>query len=47
MDTLYRSGFAFLREVAPGVIEFESKFTGLRIVYNVKTGTKMVGEAVL
>lgn len=47
MDILYRSGFAFLREVAPGVIEFENKFTGLRIIYDVKSGTKTVGEAAI
>lgn len=47
MDILYRSGFAFLREVAPGVIEFENKFTGLRLVYDVKTGKKTVGEAAI
>ena len=40
MDKLYMSGFAFFRELAPGVIEFENKFTGLRIIYDVKTGTK-------
>lgn len=42
MDALYKSGFAFFRELAPGVIEFENKFTGLRLFYNVKTGTKTV-----
>lgn len=44
MDKIYKSGFAFLRELAPGVIEFESKFTGLRIVYNVKNGTIVPGN---
>lgn len=47
MDNLYRSGFAFLREVAPGLIEFENKFTGLRLVYNTKTGEKTVGECAI
>lgn len=42
MDKIYASGFAFLREVEPGLIEFENKFTGLRIVYNVKTGMRTV-----
>lgn len=44
MDAIYKSGFAFLREVAPGIIEFENKFTGLRLVYNTKTGERKVGE---
>lgn len=47
MDILYKSGFAFLRELAPGVIEFENKFTGLRLTYNVKTGEKIIGEAAI
>lgn len=47
MDNLYRSGFAFLRELAPGLVEFENKFTGLRLVYNIKNGTKTVGEALV
>ena len=47
MDNLYRSGFAFLREVSPGLIEFENKFTGLRIIYDVKTGEKTVGECAI
>ena len=42
MDALYKSGFAFFRELAPGVIEFENKFSGLRIIYDVKSGTKTV-----
>ena len=42
MDALYRSGFAFLRELAPGLVEFENKFTGLRIIYDVKTKTRTV-----
>lgn len=40
MDALYKSGFAFFRELAPGIIEFENKFTGLRIVYDMKSGTR-------
>jgi len=47
MDIIYNSGFAFLREIAPGLVEFENKFTGLRLVYNVKNGTKMVKEAAI
>ena len=47
MDMLYKCGFAFFREVAPGLIEFENKFTGLRIIYDVKSGTKTVGEAAI
>lgn len=45
MDALYKSGFAFFRELSPGLMEFENKFTGLRVVYDVKTGTKTVREA--
>ena len=44
MDKLYMSGFAFFRELATGLIEFENKFTGLRVVYDVKRGTTMVKE---
>ena len=44
MDILYASGFAFLREVKPGLVEFENKFTGLRITYNIENGMKVVGE---
>lgn len=44
MDIIYASGFAFLREVQPGLIEFENKFTGLRLVYNTKTGERTVKE---
>lgn len=44
MDMLYASGFAFFRELSPGVIEFENKFSGLRLIYDVKTGTKTVRE---
>lgn len=47
MDMLYKSGFAFLRELGDGKIEFENKFTGLRLVYNVRTGEKTVGEATI
>lgn len=47
MDIIYASGFAFLRELDGGKIEFENKFTGLRLVYDVKTGTKMVKEAAI
>ena len=47
MDIIYASGFAFLRDLGGGLVEFENKFTGLRLVYNVKTGTKTVGEAVV
>ena len=45
MDNLYKSGFAFFADRGGGVIEFENKFTGLRLVYDIKTGTKTVGEA--
>lgn len=44
MDILYKSGFAFFKDHGNGVIEFENKFTGLRIIYDVKTGTKTVRE---
>lgn len=47
MDILYNSGFAFLRDLGGGLVEFENKFTGLRLVYDVKTGTKMVKEAAI
>ena len=47
MDALYKSGFAFLRELSPGVIEFENKFTGLRVIYSVKNGTREVREALV
>jgi len=47
MDMIYASGFAFLRNLGGGLVEFENKFTGLRLVYDVKTGTKMVGEAAI
>ena len=47
MDMIYKSGFAFLRDLGGGLVEFENKFTGLRLVYDVKTGTKMVEEAAI
>lgn len=47
MDILYRSGFAFLRELGDGLVEFENKFTGLRVIYDTKTGTRTAGEAVI
>ena len=47
MDMLYQSGFAFLRDCGEGIIEFENKFTGLRLFYNMKNGTKMVKEAAI
>ncbi len=47
MDIIYASGFAFLRDLGGGMVEFENKFTGLRLVYDVKTGTKTVKEAAI
>lgn len=44
MDSIYKSGFAFFRDHGNGIVEFENKFTGLRLFYDVKTGTKMVKE---
>lgn len=44
MDAIYKSGFAFFADHGNGVVEFENKFTGLRLLYNVKTGAKMVKE---
>lgn len=44
MDMIYKSGFAFLRDLGNGCIEFENKFTGLRLVYDVKTGKRTVKE---
>ena len=44
MEALYKSGFAFFRELAPGIIEFENIYTGLRIVYDVKRGTRTVRD---
>lgn len=47
MENLYKCGFAFLRDLGNGCIEFENKFTGLRLVYDVRTGEKTVGETVI
>ena len=47
MDILYRSGFAFFADRGGGLVEFENKFTGLRLVYDVRTGEKIVGEAAI
>ena len=47
MDIIYASGFAFFRDHGNGVIEFENKFTGLRLFYNVRTGEKTAGEAAI
>lgn len=47
MENLYKCGFAFFADRGDGLIEFENKFTGLRLVYDVKTGTKVVGEAAI
>lgn len=47
MDILYKSGFAFFRDHGNGIIEFENKFTGLRLLYDVKTGQKSVKECVI
>ena len=47
MDILYNSGFAFFRDHGNGMIEFENKFTGLRVIYDVKTGATMAGEAAI
>lgn len=44
MDMIYKSGFAFFRDHGNGVVEFENKFTGLRLLYDVKTGTKTIKE---
>lgn len=44
MDMIYKSGFAFFRDHGNGMIEFENKFTGLRLLYDVKTGTKTIKE---
>lgn len=44
MDTIYKSGFSFFKDHGDGVVEFENIFTGLRLLYDVKTGTKMVKE---
>lgn len=47
MENLYKSGFAFFADRGDGLVEFENKFTGLRLVYNVRTGEKTVGEAAI
>lgn len=47
MDNLYKSGFAFFADRGGGVIEFENKFTGLRLLYNVRTGEKSVKECAI
>ena len=47
MDNLYKSGFAFFADRGGGIIEFENKFTGLRLVYNVRTGEKSVKECAI
>lgn len=44
MDILYKSGFAFFKDHGDGVVEFENKFTGLRLVYDTKTGKRTVRE---
>ena len=47
MDIIYASGFAFLRDCGNGIIEFENKFTGLRLLYDVKSGRKSVKECAI
>ena len=47
MDILYKSGFAFFRDHGNGIIEMENKFTGLRVLYNVRTGQKSVRECAI
>lgn len=47
MDMIYKSGFAFLRDLGGGLVEFENKFTGLRLFYNVRTGEKSVKEGAI
>lgn len=42
MDIIYASGYAFFRDHGNGLVEFENKFTGLRLVYNTKTGERTV-----
>lgn len=44
MDIIYASGYAFFKDLGNGMIEFENKFTGLRLVYDVKTGKRTVRE---
>lgn len=47
MDIIYASGFAFFKDLGNGMIEFENKFTGLRLVYNVRTGERTVKECAI
>ena len=47
MDIIYASGFAFLRDLGNGRIEFENKFTGLRLVYDITTGRRTVKESAI
>lgn len=47
MDIIYASGFAFLRDCGNGIIEFENKFTGLRLLYDVKSGRRTVKECAI
>ena len=47
MDALYKSGYAFFADHGNGIVEFENKFTGLRILYDVKTGKKTVREVLV
>ena len=47
MDIIYKSGFAFLRDCGNGIIEFENKFTGLRLLYDVKSGRRTVKECAI
>ena len=42
MDIIYASGYAFFKDLGNGMIEFENKWTGLRLVYDVKTGKRTV-----
>lgn len=44
MDIIYASGYAFFRDHGNGLVEFENKFTGTRLVYNTKTGERTVKE---
>jgi hypothetical protein len=44
VDIIYASGYAFFKDLGNGMIEFENKFTGLRLVYDVKTGKRTVKE---
>ena len=47
MDIIYASGFAFLRDCGEGIIEFENKFTGLRLFYDMRTGKRTVKECTI